>query len=365
MLNFLPMSVENNPSVLEWTISNEQQRIKRKDATTSEPWDTPLRYYAEQHLLRMSDEELDKDWKLNDFFGTIVVINLPQARERLEKITHELLGVQTKLFKFFPAIDGSKDLDPSFGKKFHNNIHHIDKKSEKGRLAIKKQHQAQAGCYMSHYKLIRTIKESFDMTMAEFLEAKLTLDEEKIKQAESKLRQSSKVLILEDDSGFGILNKERTTISKKGVGKLLREALKELPNDWDLLYFVVQAIEPTIKHSPHLYQLKRSWSAAAYAVNYTMYDSLVGYLKKIEDPAITNLQPVDNEISSIHHLYKVYAIYPSIVFNQAGSSYITDKNWSLWQGQPVFSSPKKPSKHHKKKVKEEYKRELNGQPSPL
>jgi hypothetical protein len=64
-----------------------------------------------------------------------------------------------------------------------------------------------------------------------------------------------------------------------------------------------------------------------------MYAPLVEKLKKIEDPSITEIFPVDCEIAALHHLFHVYAIYPSIVFSQGGVSNITERVWDIWQPQ--------------------------------
>ena len=186
---------------------------------------------------------------------------------------------------------------------------------------------------MSHYKVIRLMKNSFERALRDFETAKVAKDHKAVKHFEQELRKYSRVLILEDDSGFGKID-EAQTVSKQGVGRHLRKALMELPDDWDMLYFVVHASEPTSKVSPRLCKLRSSWSLNAYAINYPMYAPLVEHLRKIEDPTVTRVLPVDNEISGIHHNYKVYAIYPAVVFSQAGPSYITDKDWPLWQDQP-------------------------------
>jgi len=68
-----------------------------------------------------------------------------------------------------------------------------------------------------------------------------------------------------------------------------------------------------------------------------MYSPLIEILKKIDDPNITKVKPVDIEISDIQALYNVYAIYPSIVFTQGGKSCITEVMWERWQGQPIYS----------------------------
>jgi GR25 family glycosyltransferase involved in LPS biosynthesis len=339
MFDFIPMSIEKDmlvPIVHEHVILQEENALA---------WNTPLRYYANTHLAELSEEELDQDWKLNDFFGTIIVINLPEAKERLKLITEQLHEIGIKNFYTFPAINGRKDLKSSIWKKMHRNRDRVDPNTKEGKLALDRLHQAEAGCYMSHYKAIQLVKDKFEQAMTDLVTAQLTHDDQTIRQAENKVRQYSRVLILEDDSGFGIVNKERTNVSKKGVGCLLRKALSHLPDEWDMLYLMAQASQPTKKISPHLRQLNFSWCAAAYAINYRMYGPLIEYLKKIEDPKVTKILPIDSSLASIHHLFNVYAIYPSIVYHQTGPSQISIKTYSnLWQGQPICKGKKKSPK---------------------
>lgn len=301
-------------------------------------WHISLKDIASEHLNTMSKTELDQDWKLNDFFETIFIINLPNATERLEKISTELSSINTQSFAVYSAIDGRKNLDSSIWKKIRTNLHklyRINTKTRKGRLAVKRLHQGQAGCYMSHYKLIQQAKDAFDDAKKEFELAKASCDTDAIQRAIKNVRKYSRVLILEDDSGFGFLKAKQSVVLKDEAGQLLRKALETLPDDWDMLYLVVNPSGPTSEVSPYLRKLNGSWSLNAYAVNHSMYGPLVEHLKKIEDPNVSRVWAVDVEISEIHHLYKVYAIYPSIVFSQKGKSYISNKSQGYWQGQPV------------------------------
>lgn len=313
--------------------------IEKKDAAG---WYIPLSQISEMHLSLMTEDELDNNWKLDEFFGVITVINLPQSQERLKSITQQLNEIGTQAFEIFRAIDGRKEVDPSIWKKFQGNRLKYDPRTEAGRLALDDLHQAEAGCYLSHYSAIKKTKEAFEKAIDELDSARQTQDNTKIHQAEISVRKYSRVLILEDDGGFGILNKKKTRAYKRRSGKILRSALLNLPDDWELLYFVVNATEPSEAIAPHLRKLKSSWCCVAYAVNYTMYTPLIDELKKIEDPTVECLWPIDCVLSSMHHSHNIYAIYPSIVYHQAGISEITSKNRSeLWQGQPIYSKEKK------------------------
>lgn len=332
-------------------IIHERIMEVKKDANTSLSWYIPLCQIADNHLSHMSKRELDADWKLQDFFGTIAVINLPDAKDRLQRITQELHSIGVDDFTVFPAIDGRKELDSAIWNKFYLNLHNIDSSTDEGKHALDLLHQGQAGCYMSHYQLIQQIKKAFDNAWIKLELAKTLNDKEGIYDAEQEILKYSRVLILEDDCGFGFLDQSTDAISKKGAGKLLRQAFSELPDDWDILYLIAHATEPTIEASSHLRKLGRGWCMMAYAINFKMYDSLVEHLGKIEDPDVTHIWPVDSEIYEIHQLYNVYAIYPSIAYAQNGVSHITGKTWEYWQGQPVYPLVKleKETKTKKKK----------------
>jgi GR25 family glycosyltransferase involved in LPS biosynthesis len=294
-----------------------------------------IKKIANEHCLTMSDEELDLDWKLNEFFGTLYVINLPKANKRLEKVSQELQEVGVTDFEKFQAIDGRTDLPPNIWKKFHGNRDCFDSSTSSGREKIEKLHQGEAGCYMSHYTLLQKVKKSFEDAQKKYLKALSTKNDLLIQEAKLKLKKFCRVLIFEDDAAFGIVNEKRTKATKKNAGKILREALKKLPSSWDMLYLVIRAKEPSKVITPNLRKMGRSFCALAYAVNHTMYEPLINHLKKIEDPLVTHVEPVDEEISSIHSKHKVYAIAPSIVYHELGPSQISDKPRELlWQGQP-------------------------------
>lgn len=300
-------------------------------------WDIPINVIAQEHLATMSSEELDNDWRLNEFFGTIAVINLPQDTERLKRITEELHAVGTYDFEVFEAIDGRKDLQPAIWKKLKKNRlkNPIDKNEKKE--ILDRLHQGEAGCYMSHYLLIKRTKEAFDNAVNELQNAKSLNDEIAISNATNKVRKYSRILILEDDSGFGIVHEDKTQSSKKGVGILFRKALKTLPKRWDMLYLMSIAQEKTKKISEHIYQLRRSAFANAYVINYTMYAPIISILEQIEDPKIKEVLPLDKAISYRHYLYRVFAIYPSIAFQFDGTSTIDGvATPTLQQHQPIY-----------------------------
>ncbi|MCE5318422.1 MAG: hypothetical protein LLG04_13815, partial [Parachlamydia sp.] len=72
--------VENSLTAVP-DIVNESVVEAKQDST----WHIPLCAVADSHLQAMGPDDLDKDWKLQEFFETIIVINLPHAEERLAR----------------------------------------------------------------------------------------------------------------------------------------------------------------------------------------------------------------------------------------------------------------------------------------
>lgn len=329
MFDYLP------PDCIDTSVSIVHERMVNLDHPAS--YEIPFSVIVKKHLGTMTDEELDTDWKLNELFGSIVVINLPEDTERLYRVTEELNRVGVFDYEVFPAINGRKELDASIWRKFHSNREEFDINTPEGQQALNRLHQGEAGCYMSHYKVIQYVNESFDNALKQLRNAMKKGDQNAIWNAKKLVRKYSRVLILEDDNGFGIVNDDGISSSKAGTGRLLRQALLEIPEDWDMLYLMCAAHEKTKSTSPRLRRLKKSVFLNAYVVRHTMYEPIIKALKKIEDPQVTNVSEVDKAISNIHHRHKVFAIYPSVAFQYDGRSSISSMDTNkLTQCQPIF-----------------------------
>lgn len=324
MFDYLP------PENLNVSVPVVHERMVSLDHSYEMP---SLNSIAKAHLKTMTRKELDNDWKLNEFFGSIVVINLPHDTERLSRIIEELHQVGVHDFEIFPAINGRQDVDEAIWRKFK----HTDLRKPEDKEALDRLHKGEAGCYLSHYRVIQNIKNSFENALWQLNEAIKSNNQEGIKQATKLAQKYSRVLILEDDNGFGIVDEDKISSSKTGVGYLLRQALLEIPDKWDMLYLMCAPHEKTKSYSPHLYRLKRSVFLNAYVVNYTMYVPIINALKKIDDPKVKKIYPVDKAISIIHEYFRVYAIYPSIAFQYGGvSSIASTTSEKLTQCQPIL-----------------------------
>lgn len=276
-----------------------------------------------QHLDAFTLDELDGDWMLEGYFGTLYVINLPHATERLAKFKEALKQVGDPHFEIFPAIDGRKSVSETLWKKMAHNWARIDLTTEEGKETFDRQRKGETGCYLSHLGVIKKVKELYDKSRLDL--ARLQLeggDLEDLRGALKRMRQSSSVLIMEDDNSFGIVSDDRRSATLKEVGKLFRQAMQELPLDWDMLYFMAMSRAPTQQVSPHLVKLGRAVLMNAYAVNHTLYDALIAHLERIYDPAVLSVAPVDGEVADLHAHYRCYAIIPSIAYQREGTSSI-------------------------------------------
>src|SRR5262249_40113543 len=99
---------------------------------------------------------VENHWGIQDHFGSVFVINLEHAVERRERITKSLesIGVGTNDFEFLVGTDGRKDLDEKIWKKMHMNWAKHDTSTPEGQAALNRQFQGEAGCYMSHMRVI-------------------------------------------------------------------------------------------------------------------------------------------------------------------------------------------------------------------
>lgn len=218
----------------------------------------------------------------------------------------------------------------------------IDLSTLEGRQAFDSQRKAETGCYLSHLRLIKTVKERFDSAIKDLEEAQEQCDDQRIQEAFLQVKKYSSVLVLEDDNGFGIISEDRQTALLSEVGVLFRQAMSELPVDWEACYLMSWSKEPEIPVSKHIVKLTRANLTNAYAVNHLMYDAIIRQLSKIFDPSVTQINPVDNELAQLQKTHQCYAINPSIAYQCEGLSSITSKTTpTLRQHQPVYIPPNK------------------------
>jgi GR25 family glycosyltransferase involved in LPS biosynthesis len=266
------------------------------------------RAIAKKSLEEMTDEQMDKNWKLNEFFGTVRVINLDGHEKRMQDVKKELAGVGLKEGEFerFRGINGREEIKKDIWDQIQSNYKHYDTETKEGREKLDKQHKGQAGCYMSHYRLIKETSEKYDNARRKLLSLqKENASTEELKEAQAEVKKYSNVLILEDDNQFGTIPSESNvrhlwadqifspTLKKEGAGRKFFEAMVDLKEDWDMLYFMAMSIEkPEDTHSKRLKKLTNAWCQNCYAINARMYPKLLAALRRIE-PGGFPLDPVD------------------------------------------------------------------------
>jgi hypothetical protein len=294
---------------------------------------------AQKDLETMTPEELDTNWNLNQFFGCVFVINLPKATNRLKKIIESLEKIGVIEFEVMPAINGYTDLEESIWKKMHINWANHDLTSAQGQKAFDSQRKGEAGCYLSHLKILETVKERFEQALDDLKAAQENKDDEAEIEAYARAQKYSRVLILEDDNDFGIVNYDCVTASLENVGTLFRKAMLELPFDWKAFYLMARSLQSETYVSKHIVQLTRGILNNAYVVHHTFYDPAILHLNKINDPKIQFVDPYDVEFASLHQIYANYAITPAIAYQREGLSSITGhESCILRQVQPNYIS---------------------------
>lgn len=298
---------------------------------------------AASQLMLWSPEKLDQDWQLNTLFGTIVIINMEDRPDRLKFVTENLKKVGAKDFEIFKAVNGRKDVPEALWKKMGMNWAQLDLTTEEGRKQFERQRQGETGCYISHYRIIKLMKERFAKAQQDLKTADEKQDPALKKAAFEALLKNRSVMILEDDNGFGIVAPDHLSATLNKTGTLFREALKEMPKEWDLFYFMTYA-HPSRKNqpfSPHLAKVMGGYTANAYVINYTMYERLEKELGKLFLNETVNVEPVDNVLANAHSSCNCFAISPSIAYQASGESIINGtKNSYLFQLQPLEAPPK-------------------------
>lgn len=280
---------------------------------------------AAQDISQMSQQELDEDWKLGSYFGEIKVITGNKEGERFKRCRQELasIGLKENDYTVFPGVNGA-DLDPAIWKRAYNWNPRDTIKEKQGRM----------GCFMAHYN---AIKDSADRLKnardnLEKLKKEPGVSRELIENAQAEIKKYSSVLIIEDNNGFGKVTGDHTA-TLEGSGKRMREILQELPDDWDMFYFIVMADDwgPSVVVSQNLLKLKYGVVTKCYAVNAKMYSTILKQFDNVLEKEKT-IYPVDHVLASLQKSHKCYAPkYESIAYRFGSVSEVQQtieiKNW--------------------------------------
>lgn len=146
--------------------------------------------------------------------------------------------------------------------------------------------ESSIGCKTSQYNIIRLAKE----------------------------RRYKNVLIFEDDIQF-LFNKEKTQ-------EILNGALKELPEDYDLLYFSGNHLKTleTIQDKNFILRTKGTLTCHAYCINSKIFDYLLDNMMKV------GIEIDNYYINEIQSRGNSYVVHPGLVTQAPSFSDILQRN---------------------------------------
>lgn len=112
------------------------------------------------------------------------------------------------------------------------------------------------------------------------------------------------ILILEDDFQF-----------VDGFDILFEKYVKQVPNNWDLLYFGGNHIEATIPISENIHKMQHTYATHSYAMKNTMFEKI---LNQFENDKLPGDYLIANMMKSIN----AYVFKPHLSYQRSGWSYI-------------------------------------------
>ena len=112
------------------------------------------------------------------------------------------------------------------------------------------------------------------------------------------------VIILEDDCEFIPNFKDDLSV-----------ALRQLPADWDMLYFGANHKKPLWMVSDNIGKCIHTLTTSSYAVKSTIYDKIIDQLSNHTDRPVDEIYRV-----LIHHQVNAYGIKPTLIYQSGGFS---------------------------------------------
>lgn len=124
--------------------------------------------------------------------------------------------------------------------------------------------------------------------------------------------KGSSVLIIEDDVVF-----------HPDLNRIFSQYVKQLPADWDMLFFGALHGEPLIPVSDHLVKLTHSLSTYMYALKYTIYEAFIDLNRQ----ALTVL---DENTRALQKQFNCYCFMPHLAWVENDYSDVREERSSLW-----------------------------------
>lgn len=124
--------------------------------------------------------------------------------------------------------------------------------------------------------------------------------------------RSCSVLVIEDD-----------VIFHPDLRRVFSEYIKELPDDWDMLFFGALHGEPPTPVTEHIVKLTHSLSTYTYALKHTIYEAFIDLNRQ----ALTVL---DENTRALQKQFNCYCFMPHLAWVEEDYSDVREERSSLW-----------------------------------
>jgi len=320
-----------------------------RGATTAPLQDSPFEInhqkLANENLKTKSKEVLDRDWNLSRYFGHVRVMNLPWDEESFQKITdpeerrkrvednkarwqivtESLREVGCNSYERFSSVVGI-NLPERLWRRMDHNYKNFDRSTPEGQKKFEGLSKGQTGCYMSHYRIVKEANENWEQAKADYAQIQSQIDtpsnesdlavlNQKLVEAQERIKKYSSVLILEDDNRFGrVLDPVKKTYTLEKVGRVFHKAMSELPLNYEIFFLAACPSHlEAVAHTPHIRKFLDGVELNAYAVHSRFYKTLILQLEKIETEE-GPLTAVDKEIPKTMPEAHVFMSAPPVAF---------------------------------------------------
>ena len=210
---------------------------------------------------------------LSILFSKIVCINLDRRPERWQRIHAQLARHGIHHVQRFPAVDGETITKPAFWP-----------------------HSAGAyGCLLSHVEVVREARRS----------------------------NASSVLIFEDD-----------TVLDPDFPTKFASFSKEVPDDWDMLYFGALHKDEPVMISEHVGRITKANSTYAYALKNTVFDAFIKLNTRAE-------HVLDMNSYLLQERFNCYCFMPNLAWVEAEYSDVQnrlERHWYLEKSLVLFGA---------------------------
>lgn len=230
---------------------------------------------------------------INNYFDKIFIINLKKDIDKKNKVLKYLQLLNIRNYEFIEAVNGyDQDIIEEYNKLSKKGLITLwEKKHKKKHLSNSKE----LGCLLSHLRILEVAKK----------------------------RDYKRWLHLEDD-----------VIMHKGITHLFPLCMKNIPNDWDIIYFgSTQAywrsnnLEVVNKF---IYKANISCGTFAFAVSKTNIDFIINRFKLLNAPADSIM------ISELQNILNCYVLKNNIIVARLNNSSIRESITNIQEEIDLF-----------------------------